>query len=110
MAKFLAKIGFFKQVETRSGVWTEEIVERSYYGNIVKQMIRHKEGEGLLDDLTTDNRLSIVADPYAQQKFHAMRYIEWMGARWRITSVEVQYPRLILTVGGVYNGPTAPTP
>jgi hypothetical protein len=34
-----------------------------------------------------------------------MRYVEWMNARWKITSIDVKRPRVILTIGGVYNGP-----
>lgn len=103
MAKFYGKIGYAETVETAPGVWREDVTERNYYGDILLNNRRFESGEHLNDDLNIGNRFSIVADPYAVANFHLMRYIEWMGSKWKITSVEVQYPRLILTVGGVYN-------
>jgi hypothetical protein len=110
MAKFYGPIGYVEQVEDpeSSGVWKDKAIERTYSGDVIKTTSRVQSGEHLNDDLTIDNRISVVGDPFAYEKFHAMRYIKWMGANWKITSVEVQRPRLILTIGGVYNGPTAP--
>ena len=106
MGKFYGEIGYAEQIEATPGVWREQITERKYIGDVIKNVSRIRNGENLNDDLTIDNRLSIIADPFAYEKFHAMRYVNWMGALWKITSVEVQRPRLILTIGGVYNGPT----
>lgn len=104
MAKFYGKIGFADTVETSPGVWTEKIVERNYFGDIIRNTRRLQSSDQLNDDINISNEISIVADPYANQNFHSMRYVEFMGAKWKITNVEVRYPRLILTVGGVYNG------
>lgn len=106
MAKFYGKIGYAETTETAPGVWTEVITERNYSGEVLKNTRRWRTGENLNDDLTIDNVISIVADPFAYQNFHAMRYIIWMGASWKITNIEVQRPRLILSIGGVYNGET----
>jgi hypothetical protein len=106
MGRFYGVIGYANQIETTPGIWEEQIVERNYSGEVIKNVSKIRDGENLNDDLTVDNRLSIIADPFAYAKFHSMRYINWMGALWKITSVEVQRPRLILTIGGVYNGPT----
>lgn len=103
MAKFYGAIGYAKTVETTPGVWEEQITERFYYGELVRNTRRLQTSDSLNDDVNIANEISIVADPFANQNFHSMRYVEWMGARWKISSVEVQYPRLILTVGGVYN-------
>ena len=103
MAKFYGEIGYADTVEKKPGVWVEEVVKRNYYGDVIKQESKMQAGEALNDDLTVSNRLSIVADPYAYAKFSMMRYVVWMGAKWKIISVEVQRPRLILTIGGVYN-------
>jgi len=103
MAKFYGKIGFAKQVETKPGVWEEKITERNYSGDVLQKISKWKEGENVNPDLTMQNRLSIVSDPFANENFHAMRYVTWMGAKWKITAVEVVRPRLTLTVGGVYN-------
>ena len=104
MAKFYGTIGFAETVETAPGVWTEKIVDYSYFGDIIRNARRLPSSDQLNDDINISNEISIVADPYANQNFHSMRYVEFMGAKWKITNVEVRYPRLILTVGGVYNG------
>ena len=104
MAKFYGKTGFADTVETAPGVWTEQIVERNYFGDIIRNTRRLQSSDQLNDNINISNEFSIVADPYANNNFHSMRYIEFMGAKWKITNVEDRYPRLILTVGGVYNG------
>lgn len=104
MAKFYGKIGYAETTETEPGIWEEVITERDYYGDIIKMTKRWQSSDQLNDNLEINNTISIIADPYATQHFHAMRYIVWMGASWKITSVEVQRPRLLLSIGGVYNG------
>lgn len=104
MSKYYGRIGFAITEETAPGVWTEQPIERYYYGDVIRNTRRRQSGERLNDDIEVSNEISILADPYANTHFFAMRYIEWMGTLWKITNVEVQYPRLNLTVGGVYNG------
>ncbi len=105
MAKFYGKIGFVETVdETNSGKWVEKVVERSYYGDITRNARRLQSTDQVNDNININNELSIVADPYASRNFHAMRYAKFMGSAWKITNVEVHYPRLILTLGGLYNG------
>lgn len=107
MAKFYCVIGYAVTKETAPGVWTEEIAEQSYYGDLTRNMRRLQDSGDLNDDINVANEISIVADPYANANFHSMRYVAFMGAKWKISKVEVQYPRLILTLGGVYNGKQA---
>ena len=107
MAKFYGVIGYAVTKETAPGVWTEEIAEQSYYGDLTRNMRRLQDSGDLNDDINVANEISIVADPYANANFHSMRYVAFMGAKWKISMVEVQYPRLILTLGGVYNGKQA---
>ena len=106
MAKFYGKIGYAETKETppNSGVWVEELIERNSSGDIIRNTSRQQPSENLNDNLTINNIFSIIGDPYAYLNFHKMRYITWMGASWKITNVEVQRPRLLLTIGGVYNG------
>lgn len=104
MAKYYGKIGYAETAETNPGVWTEQIVERSYYGDMIRNTRRLQSAEQVNDNINIANDLSIIADPYAINNFHSMRYAEFMGAKWKISNVEVQYPRLILTLGGLYNG------
>lgn len=107
MAKFYGIIGYTDSIETAPGVWTDGYTECNYSGDVLKITRRWQAGEGVNDDLTIDNKISIVADPFAYQNFHKMKYIEWMGSLWKIINVEVQRPRLILTIGGIYNGPSS---
>lgn len=104
MAKFYGKIGYASTVETKPGVYEEQIVERSYYGDLIRNTRRLQGADQVNDDINISNEISIVADPYATNNFHTMRYAVFMGTKWKISNVEVSYPRLILTLGGVYNG------
>lgn len=104
MAKFYGTIGYVNTVETEPGMWEEQKTERQYSGELVKNARRLESSGGVNDNINISNEVSIVADPYAYENFHAMRYIKFMGAKWKISNVEVRYPRLILTIGGVYNG------
>lgn len=106
MAKFYGKIGFASTVETVPGVHVEQITERSYKGDVIRNTRRLEGADQVNSDINVSNSISIVSDPYADGNFFAMRYLHWMGVRWKVTSVEVRRPRLILTIGGVYNGPT----
>lgn len=104
MAKFCGVIGFVNTVETEPGVWEEDVTTRMYYGDLTRNTRRLQSTDQLNDDINIANEVSILADPYANENFHSMRYVEFMGAKWKVSNVEVQYPRLILTLGGVWNG------
>lgn len=106
MAKFYGSVGFVTQQETSPGIATQIAVERSYYGDELKVARRWEKTDHLNDDLNAAVTISIVADQFAYDHVSAIRYISWMGSRWCVTSVEPQRPRLLLTIGGVYNGPT----
>lgn len=110
MAKFYGPIGYAITQETSPGVWAEpEITERFYKGDVLQYYRKVSDGESINDDIDVSNRISIIADPFAMQHFFSMKYVKWMGAYWKITTVDVSHrPRLILTIGGVYNGETAP--
>ena len=103
MAKWFGKIGFTETKETNPGVWEEVITVREYYGDVTRNTRRFQSSENLNDNVVVSNDISIVADPYAIQNFHSIRYIEFMGAKWKINNVEVSYPRLILTLGDICN-------
>lgn len=107
MAKFYGMIGFSEQVEETPGVWVDKIAVHPYYGDLIRNTRKLQSSDRLNDNIDIANDISIIADPYAVENFHKMRYVEFMGGKWKITSVEVQYPRLILTVGGVWNGESA---
>ena len=110
MAKYYGKIGYVRTVETQPSVWTEEAIERLYYGDILNNTRRYQfQSEGVNDDIVIDERISIVADPYAMENWPYIKYCERNGVNWKVTSIKIEYPRIILDIGGVYNGATAST-
>lgn len=104
MAKWRGVIGYAEMVEREPGIWEEEITERAYSGDMNQNIRRLQSADKLNDDITVTNEISIVADPFARLNFHKIRYAEYMGTMWKINSATVNYPRLVLTMGGVYNG------
>ena len=104
MAKYFGKIAFARTFETSPGVWTEEMEIREYYGDVIRNARRLvTPSDSLNDNVEISNEFSIVGDAIAYNDFHSMRWIEWMGTKWKINSVSVEHPRLILSVGGVYH-------
>jgi hypothetical protein len=108
MARFYGAIGYGESEESVPGVYKDTITEREYYGDVVRNSRQLREGESVNPNLTVQNSISIVADAYANEHFFAIRYIRWQGALWTVTDVEVRAPRLLLRLGEIYNGPTAP--
>ena len=108
MNKFYGPVGYAVSVETRPGFYQDRIEEHNYYGDVLRfNTSWNSSSESTNDDLKLNNQISIVADPFANNHFYSMKYIRFMGANWKITNIEPQPPRLKLTIGGVYNGPTA---
>lgn len=101
--KWYGSIGFAELKETTPGVWTPEITERNYRGDLIRNTRRLQSTDQVNDDININNQISIVADPYANMNFHTIKYATFMGTKWKVSDVEVQYPRLILSLGGVYN-------
>lgn len=103
MAKFYGKIGYAEIVETEPGIHEEQIVERVHSGDFVRNTSKLVTSQNLNDNINVSSEISIVSDPYAVQNYMQIRYVEFMGAKWKVTSVEIKYPRLILSIGGLYN-------
>lgn len=108
MARFHGEVGYGEPTETPagSGVWVDQITEFPYFGDVIRNTRKLESGEGLNNDISVGNSISIVADEYAIDHFFKIKYVRWAGVLWTVTSVEVQSPRLILSLGSVYNGPT----
>ena len=104
MAKFYGAIGFAQLTETAPGVWDEDITEHMYSGDMNRNSRALQASDSVNDDITISNEISIVSDPFADQNFYNMRYVKIGGIKWKIKNAEVKYPRLILTIGGLYNG------
>ena len=104
MGKWFGKIGYAVREQTSPGVWTDLITEREYYGDTVRNWnSRYSQSNNVNDNITVQNSISIIADPFAYEHFSAIRYVVFMGTKWKVDSIEVQYPRLLVTLGGVYN-------
>lgn len=109
MAKFYGQIGYAEPTETSPGVWTDMMKEHPAKGDVLRNQRKLENGDNVNDDISLNNQISIIADPYAQEHYFAIRYVKWMGGYWKVTNVEVQYPRLLLTIGGLYRGQKAGT-
>lgn len=104
MPKFYGAIGFVKTVETAPGIWEASETIKKYCGDLVRNQRRWEQGDAINEDLTVSNEVSIVADKFAMENIDAIKWVEVMGHKWRVSSVTITYPRIVLTVGGVYNG------
>lgn len=108
MNKYYGRIGYVETVEDTPGVWVEKKTERYYYGDVISNRRMLQSSGQVNDNVNISCQFSILADPYAYDHFHAMRYLEFSGVLWKVTQVDASnYPKLILTVGGVYNGKQA---
>ena len=105
MAKWFGKVGYVITKETGPGVWTEEPTEFPYYGEVIRNSFMNQQQSNSTNaDLKVNRQISIVADQFAYDNIGRIRYVEFMGTNWEVTTAEPQYPRLLLTLGGVYNG------
>lgn len=110
MAKFYGKIGFGVEREVSPGVYDYDIVEKPYFGEVVRDAYDSVGGTTVLGERKTANAFRIVGDGYSVDHFYDMKYIRWAGRYWEIRQVEVvSRPRMLIRIGGVWNGPTAET-
>jgi len=102
--RYHGKVGYFETVETKPGLMEEKLIFMEYYGDILRNTKRDSSGSNINETITLSNQISIVADPYARDHFFKIRCIEYQGALWSVTDVDAgQYPRLILSMGGLYH-------
>ena len=104
MAKFSGIVGFVYTEEESPGVYVEKALEKHYSGDLLRNSKQWQKGESLNDDTTINNLVSIVADAYANNNLALIRYVVFGGSKWKVKDIDVQAPRLILSIGGVYNG------
>lgn len=102
MNKFYGTIGFVTTEETSPGVWKAHTVERGYCGDLIRNIGRNGSGNNVNTDFSINNQVSIVCDPYALENFQFIKFVRFLGTAWIVTSVEVEYPRLSLSLGEVY--------
>lgn len=104
MAKYYGKIGFRTTEETKPGIYKEQITEREYFGDVVRVARRLQTADKVNDDITLTHDVSIIADPFAYNNFQSIIYLTYLGQKWKVSNVEALYPRLSLSLGGLYNG------
>lgn len=102
--RFYGEVGYIIPVEKSRGLFVDEEIKRLYSGEFIRMSSSWKNGEGINDDLTLGNRISIVGDPFAYEHFSSIKFVDFGGAKWKVNSIEVSFPRLILSIGGLYNG------
>lgn len=109
MARFLGEVGYGESVETApdSGVWVDIISEYDYQGDVIRNTRALDNTDNVNGEITVANQISVIADEYAFEHFFNIKYVRWAGVPWTVTTVEVRSPRLILSLGSVYNGPTS---
>ena len=106
--KFAGMVGYETLSEVRPSVWQQTIVERPYHGDVNRVSRRFQSAEKVNDDVVISNEIEILADAFAFENFQNIKYVTWMGTKWTVSTVTVEPPRLILEIGGVYNGETGP--
>lgn len=104
MNKFYGKIGFGETKETSPGVWKEQFTVKLYSGDMLRNAQKTQQSDGTIDNISINSEISIISDTYLIEHFAFIKYVEYMGVKWKVTNVGIQHPRLILTLGGVYNG------
>lgn len=110
MAKWYGVVGFAMTVEDppESGIWKEQVVEKKYRGELLRESVSYENGESINDNLTLSNEISIVADSYILQNAYCIKYVTALGGRWKVRNISTSYPRITLSIGGVYNGREGP--
>lgn len=105
MSKYYGKVGFMdaEKTDENSDVFVEKIIEHPYYGDILEYGSRWQSGQYLIENRLLTIKISIVADPYAYEHFSTIKYVEYGGKKWEVTGIDIQRPRLILTIGDLYN-------
>lgn len=104
MAKFYGPVGYVETAETAPGVWKDQVTEHNHYGDVLRITRRVQSADKSTDDIVINSQISIVADPYVTDHLQHIRYVKFKGVKWEVSDFDIQYPRIILTLGGVYNG------
>lgn len=110
MARFYGTVGFMQTVEddSRPGMYFEKITEYpKRYGDILTNKWNSSPGKSINDDFKVANRISVVCNKKMISEAQFARYIIWNNVKWEITSVDIEPPRLIFTLGGIYNAQQA---
>lgn len=106
MTKYSGMMGYVTPVQSSPGVWVNHVIEKKVRGDVIRSITNNLPGDTTADDVTISNRISIVGDPYAFENFFNIKYVKYMRVNWKVINIELARPRIILTLGGVWNGET----
>ena len=67
--RFKATLSYGESVEKSPGVWVDEIVEYSYYGDVIRNTRALDTQNSVNGDVSVGNSISVVADEYAFANF-----------------------------------------
>lgn len=101
--RFAGKIGFVRTVETEGSVWQEVCEEKRYKGDIVRDARRWEKPTEVNDNITVSNEITIVADKYLLSNYAFIKYVVLDRVKWKVNYIELNRPRIRLTIGGLYN-------
>ena len=107
MARFYGKIGFeIEQQETEPGIYEPaSMIEKPYFGTYVRNTRRwESSSEGINNDLKLNTQISILCDVYMTEHWPAIKYAQINGVNWKVDSIEIKRPRVLLMLGGEWNG------
>lgn len=105
MNKWAGVIGFAINAETTPGVWEDSITEKTYVGDIIDVRVRRNTTQDINDNINLSAKISVVMNPYLRDHLDKLRYLTYFGSCWKISDISVEFPRLVISLGGVYNGP-----
>lgn len=105
--KYSGMVGYGIQEEVAPGIWRERIVERKYLGDVVQTAWHSQAAASTLNDNPSLNcQIEIVADAFAWANYGNIRYVVYENSKWKVSSIQVRRPRLILNFGSIYNDQT----
>lgn len=104
MSKFTGLVGYVTQGETAPGVWSPVDNPKKMKGDVLRQSSSSQNDNKVNSDISLNHRVSLLGDSYAFTNYYAIKWIELNGRKWEVASVELQRPRIIVTVGGLWNG------
>lgn len=103
--KYHGKIGYADQVETAPGVFEDLITERPYIGDVKQRTEVLTLGDTVIPQYSTRTSVSVLSDGVLKVNYSNIRYVEYSGVKWTISSAVVEWPRLTLYIGEEYHGP-----
>ena len=101
--KCSGKIGYARAEETSPGIYQEIIVEKQYYGDIVRNSTQILDSNTINSSIKLNNSISVLCNNYISDNLGCVRYMTFKKSKWKISSIEIKDNRIIFTLGDLYN-------